>query len=142
MSDNRTEAMNPDEQAVAGVLKKYEDALNRSDTDAALELYASDGVFMPQHSPSSVGAATVRRAYDPVFNTITLQVKFDIAEVKQLAPGWAFARTNSSGRVKIHATGESGPEANQELFVFQKINDKWKIARYCFSTTNPSRGTQ
>ena len=86
MSDNRTEAMNPDEQAVAGVLKKYEDALNRSDTDAALELYASDGVFMPQHSPSSVGAATVRRAYDPVFNTITLQVKFDIAEVKQLRP--------------------------------------------------------
>ena len=134
--------MNAGEQAVAGVLKKYEDALNRSDTDAAMELYASDGVFMPQHSPSSIGAAAVRTTYDAVFNPITLQVKFDVAEVKQLASDWAFARTNSSGKVKIHATGESGPEANQELFVFQKINDTWKIARYCFSTTNRPHNPQ
>jgi uncharacterized protein (TIGR02246 family) len=128
--------MNTEEQAVAGVLKKYEDALNRSDTDAAVGFYASDGVFMPQHSPSSVGAAAIRKAYDAVFNTIALQVKFDIEEVKQLASDWAFARTNSAGKAKIRATGESGPEANQELFVFQKINGTWKIARYCFSTTN------
>jgi len=131
--------MNADEQAVAGVLKKYEDALNRSDTDAAMELYASDAVFMPQHSPSSAGTAAVRKAYDAVFNAITLQVKFEIAEIKQLASDWVLARTNSAGKVKIHATGESGPEANQELFVFQKINGGWKIARYCFSTTNPPR---
>ena len=131
--------MNADEQAVAGVLKKYEDALNRSDTDAAMELYAFDAVFMPQHSPSSVGAAAVRKAYDTVFNTITLQVKFEIAEIKQLASDWVLARTNSAGKVEIHATGESGLEANQELFVFQKINGAWKIARYCFSTTNPPR---
>jgi len=25
----------------------------------------------------------------------------------------------------------------QELFVFQKIDGAWKIARYCFCTTNP-----
>ena len=134
--------MNADEQAVAGVLKKYEDALNRSDTDAAMELYASDAVLMPQHSTSSVGAAAVRKAYDTVFNTITLQVKFEIAEIKQLASDWVLARTNSAGKVKIHATGESGPEANQELFVFQKINGAWKIARYCFSTTNPPHNPQ
>ena len=29
-------------------------------------------------------------------------------------------------------------EANQMLFVFRKIGGtEWKIARYCFSTTNP-----
>jgi len=32
---------------------------------------------------------------------------------------------------------ESAPEANQELCVFQKVRGDWKIARYCFSTTNP-----
>jgi uncharacterized protein (TIGR02246 family) len=62
--------MNAEEQAVAGVLKRYEDALNRSDTDAAMELYASDGVFMPQHSPSSVGAAAVRKAYGAVLTPL------------------------------------------------------------------------
>jgi uncharacterized protein (TIGR02246 family) len=129
--------MNADEKAIAAVLAKYQDALNQSNTDAVMKLYAADGVFMPQNSPSSVGAPTVRKAYDAVFNAIKLTVKFDIAEVRQLGPEWAFARTNSAGRVKVNATGETSAEGNQELFVFQKIGDTWKIARYCFSTTNP-----
>jgi len=131
--------MNANEQAIAAVLAKYQDALNQSDTDAVMKLYAPDSVFMPQNSPSSVGADAVRKAYDAVFNAITLEVKFDVAEIHQIAPDWAIARTNSAGKVKVHATGEGGPEANQELFVFQKIDDAWKIARYCFSTTNPPR---
>jgi uncharacterized protein (TIGR02246 family) len=130
--------MNADEKAIAAVLAKYQDALNQSRTDAVMKLYASDGVFMPQNSPSSVGTQAVRKAYDAVFNAITLNVKFDIAEIRQLAPDWAFARTNSVGRVKVHRTGESAPEGNQELFLFQKIGGEWKIARYCFSTTNPA----
>jgi uncharacterized protein (TIGR02246 family) len=131
--------MNANEKAVAAVLGKYEDALNQSDTDAVMNLYASDGVFMPQNSPSSVGANEVRRAYDAVFKAIKLTVQFNVAEVVELAPDWVFARTKSAGTVKIHATGAGGPEANQELFLFQKIDGAWKIARYCFSTTNPPR---
>jgi uncharacterized protein (TIGR02246 family) len=131
--------MNTNELAVAAVLAKYQDALNQSDTDAVMRLYASDGVFMPQHFPSSVGADAVRKAYLAVFEAITLRVEFKVAEVLQIAPDWAIARTNSAGTAKVNATGDGGPEANQELFVFQKINDAWKIARYCFSTTNPPK---
>jgi uncharacterized protein (TIGR02246 family) len=130
--------MNAEEEAVASVLAKYEDALNQSDTAAVMKLYASDGVFMPQNSPSSAGAQAVRKAYDAVFDAIKLTVKFDIAEIHQLAPEWAFARTNSAGRVRVNATGESSPEGNQELFIFHKIDGDWKIARYCFSTTKPA----
>ena len=129
--------MNANEEAVATVLANYEDALNQSDTEAVMKLYAPDGVFMPQHFPSSVGADAVRKAYDGVFEAITLKVKFVVAEVHQIAPDWAIARTNSAGTVTVKATGGGGPEANQELFVFQKIDGAWKIARYCFSTTNP-----
>lgn len=131
--------MNTDEKAVAAVLTQYQEALNKSDTDAVMKLYASDGVFMPQHFPSSVGANAVRKAYLGVFEAITLKVEFKVAEVLQVAPGWAIARTNSAGTVKVNASGATSPEANQELFVFQKIDDAWKIARYCFSTTNPPR---
>ena len=129
--------MNANEEAVAAVLANYEDALNQSDTEGVMKLYAPDGVFMPQHFPSSVGADAVRNAYDGVFEAITLKVKFVVAEVHQIAPDWAIARTNSAGTVTVKATGGGGPEANQELFVFQKIDNAWKIARYCFSTTNP-----
>jgi uncharacterized protein (TIGR02246 family) len=131
--------MNANEQAVAAVLAKYEEALNQSDIDAVMKLYAFDGVFMPQNSSSSVGADAVRKAYDAVFKTIKLTVKFNVAEILEMAPNWVLARTNSAGTVKVHATGGGGPEANQELFVFQKIDGAWKIARYCFSTTNPPR---
>ena len=130
--------MNANEKAVADVLAKYQDALNQSDTDAVMKLYSHDGVFMPQNSPSSVGEGEVRKAYDAVFKTIKLTVKFNVAEVVEMALNWVFARANSAGTVKVHATGAGGPEANQELFLFQKIDGAWKIARYCFSTTNPA----
>jgi uncharacterized protein (TIGR02246 family) len=131
--------MNTDEKAIANLLAKYEDALNRSDTATVMKLYAPDGVLMAQNFPSSVGADAVRKAYDRVFRAVTLTVKFAVAEVKQVGSDWAFARTNSAGMVKVNATGQSSPEANQELFIFQKVGNDWKIARYCFSTTNPAR---
>ena|SRR3984893_4144727 len=131
--------MNSDEKAVAQVLARYEKALNESDTDAVMKLYASDGVFMAQNFQSSVGTSAVRKAYETVFKTIKLSVKFNIAEVVQVAPEWAFARTNSAGNVTVNATGAKSAEANQELFVFRKTDGAWQIARYCFSTTNPPR---
>lgn len=129
--------MNPAETAVSIVLQHYQDALNASDAEAVMQLYAIDGVFMPQNNPSSVGADAIRAAYNAVFDAIKLTVKFEIAEIRQLAPDWTLSRTNSAGTVRINATGVTVPEANQELFLFQKIGDDWKIARYCFSTTNP-----
>ena len=136
MTEQQYEA---DASAIRGVLSQYEEALNASDTDAVMRLYANDGVFMPQHSPSAVGSDAVRGAYDAVFNTIRLQVSFDIAEVEVVSGEWGFARTNSAGSVTVLADQSGGPEANQELFVFQKVDGDWKIARYCFSTTNPPR---
>jgi uncharacterized protein (TIGR02246 family) len=129
--------MNAEEMAVAEVLNRYQAALNAASTEAVMPLYATDGVFMPQNVPSSIGTAAVRSAYDTVFGAIRLSVSFAVQEVKQLAPEWAMARTNSSGTVKLLANGQTRAEANQELFLFQKIAGEWKIARYAFSTINP-----
>ena len=130
--------MKEQEDAVAAVLMRYQEALNASDTDSVMPLYAEDGVFMAPFSPSAVGVAAVRQAYDAVFRAIKLAVTFEVAEIVAPAPGWAFARTNSAGTVTIHATGAQANEANQELFLFRKGEDgAWKIARYSFSPTNP-----
>jgi uncharacterized protein (TIGR02246 family) len=132
--------MNANEKAVATILAKYEAALNASDTDAVMRLYTEDGVFMPPFSQSAVGADAVRRAYDAVFKAITLRVKFHVAEIVQIAPDWAFARTNSAGTTTVHATRAKSAEANQELFIFRNDADgRWKIARCSFSTTNPAQ---
>jgi uncharacterized protein (TIGR02246 family) len=132
--------MSPTKEAITEVLAKYNDALNASSTDAVMRVYAEEGVFMAPYSPSAVGSEALRKAYDAVFKSITLNVKFTIAEIVDLAPEWAFARTNSAGTTLDHATGTRSVEANQELFIFRKDSGgSWKIARYSFSSTNPPR---
>ena len=126
-----------DETAIRGVLSAYEEALNASNTEAVMPLYTDDGVFMPPNNPSAVGKTAVRQAYDAVFKAITLNVEFTVAELVKMSPERAFVRTNSAGTNKINATGATGAEGNQELFIFKKgTHGKWRIARYSFSTTN------
>ncbi len=128
-------------QAHAGIestMAAYNAALNGGDTAAVLTLYVEGGVFMAPYSQSFVGKEAVRVAYDKVFAELKFDVKFNIAEIVQMAPDWAFVRTNSAGTTRHHSTGKTTSEANQELFVLEKGHDgKWRIARYSFSSTNP-----
>src|SRR5271166_5319676 len=105
--------MNANEKAVADVLAKYQDALNNSDTNAVMRLYADVGVLMPPYSQSAIGAAAVRQAYAAVFKAIELSVKFSVAEVVEMTPNGVFARTNSAGTATMNATGAKSAEANQ-----------------------------
>ena len=131
------QAADSDKAQIEAALKGYERVLNASDVDGVLKLYTEDGVFMAQHNPSAVGVQQVEAAYTAVFQAIDLNVEFDIVEIEVIADDWAYVRSNSSGTTTINATGDKVAEGNQELFVMQKIDGDWKIARYAFSTTNP-----
>ena len=131
--------MNSDEKAMVTVLMQYGDAANRADATAVQALYAPDGVLMAESSDSVVGADTVGEAYKGMFGVIRLDIAFKVAEARQLSPEWGFIRSHSTGTIRIAATGASIPEANQELFLFQKVGQDWKIARYSFSTTLPAQ---
>ncbi|WP_131113840.1 YybH family protein [Lichenihabitans psoromatis] len=129
------------EEAKAGIehtMAAYNAALNGGDTSRVLPLYTEDGVFMPPFSQSAVGKTAIKTAYDAVFAELKFHVKFAVVELEQMAPTWAFVRTNSAGTTDHHSTGKTTSEANQELFVFKKGEDgTWRIARYSFSPTNP-----
>ncbi|RPT44497.1 DUF4440 domain-containing protein [Pseudomonas aeruginosa] len=129
------------ETAVTRQLERYEQALNASDVDAVMKLYARDPVFMPQHSLPAVGREAVRAAYRQVFAKIRLDIDFSIDEIRPLGPDRAFARTRSNGTVKVLGVdAPAGAEANQEVFLLHRENDgQWRFARYIFSTTNPPR---
>ena len=130
-----------DEAAIRSVMASYNDALNSGSTDAAMALYAEDGVFMPPYSQSAVGKEAVRKDYDAVFAELKFDVKFTIAELVVMAPNWAYVRTNSAGMTGHASTGKTTAEANQELFIFKKGgHGEWRIARYSFSPTNPPSG--
>jgi uncharacterized protein (TIGR02246 family) len=127
-----------DKAGIESTLAAYNTALNGGETSAVLPLYTDDGVFMPPYSQSAIGPDSVRNAYDNVFKELKFNVKFNIVELFQMAPTWAYVRTNSAGTTAHSSTGKTTSEANQELFIFKKGDDgKWRIARYSFSPTNP-----
>ena len=49
-------------EAVTTLLGKYNAALNASNTEAVMPLYAEDGVFMPPYIQSAFGSEAVRKA--------------------------------------------------------------------------------
>ena len=124
---------------IRSVLKDYEAALNAGDTDRILGLYGEQPVFMPQHAPALVGRQAVRAGYEHVFDTLRLDITFDIHEVEDLGDR-AWARTSSAGRQTLLATGETRQEGNNELFVLRRENGDWKIHQYLFATNQPPHG--
>ncbi|MES2356419.1 MAG: nuclear transport factor 2 family protein [Pseudomonadota bacterium] len=119
---------------IESVLKGYEQSLNASDVEGVIQLYTDDAVLLAPDAPSAVGIEAVRYAYTTTFQAISLNIHFEIAEMKLLSPEWAFLRTNSTGVIKIVANGAQIPEGNQELFLLRKSHGYWKIARYSFSS--------
>lgn len=131
-STSTTMSTDNDQTAIKELLFKYRDALNASSVDQVMPLYTTDGLFMPTGFPTAVGTEQVKGAYTGVFSMIKLNIEFFIDEI-EVDGDHAFARTTSKGSTLIHATGETVPEENRELFVLQRTAGGWRIARYMFN---------
>ena len=127
-----------EKQKIEALLSEYEKSLNTSDPKLAQSLYTKDGIFMPTEAPSGIGSGGILKSYEYVFSQIQLNIEFFIEEI-QVEGNMAFAVTSSKGTTLIHATGDTVPEANRELFVFEKVDGEWKIARYMFNKTEPRK---
>lgn len=123
---------------IEAVLEQYQRALNSSDAVLAQSLYTEAGIFMPTEAPSAVGSENILQSYQYIFSQIQLNIEFFIEEVK-VENKLAFATTSSKGTTLIHASGATIPEANRELFVFEKMEEEWKIARYMFNKTSTQK---
>lgn len=127
-----------EKQQIEELLGNYQKSLNTSDAKLAQSLYTKDGIFMPTEAPSGIGSEEILKSYEHVFSQIQLNIEFFIEEI-QVEGNMGFAVTSSKGTTKIHATGDTVPEANRELFVFEKVDGIWKIARYMFNKTEPRK---
>jgi len=123
---------------IVAVLKSYERALNASDVARVVQLYTADAVLMAPNAPTAIGTDAVRAAYTGIFQAIDIDLTFEVAEIHVVSPEWAFLRSTSNGSVVVLASGAQIPSSNQELFVLQKCEGHWKLARYSFSSTLPS----
>src|SRR5580700_6155320 len=69
---------------IVNVIKAYEKSLNTSDTRAALALYGSDPVFLPEYSVALSGRDAVKAGYDRVFGDVRLNVSFTVHEIVEM----------------------------------------------------------
>ena len=123
---------------IRSLIKSYEEALNRNDVLTIVGLYSKRPVFMPQHALAQVGKKAILAAYEGVFKSIDLDIKFTIYEVEVLGDT-AWARTSTTGKTKIRGNGKIVNEGNNELFILKKQIGKWKIHQYLFSTNRPKK---
>ncbi len=125
-----------DVQAIEALLSTYERALNTADAELAASLYAEDGVFMPLFLPTAAGDE-ILGSYRQIFATLKFEIAFHIDDIS-IDGDTAHALTRSEGHTTQVESGNRGPESNRELFVFQRRDGEWKIARYMFNKTNPT----
>jgi uncharacterized protein (TIGR02246 family) len=120
--------------AIEKLIFTYQDALNASDANRVLALYTKDGVLMANAAPTAEGAEAVKGTYQYVFDNFTYTLQFAVLEV-EVQGNVAFARSTSKGSFVIKASGQTVADENRELFVFEKENGQWKIARYMYNKT-------
>ncbi|MBC7774846.1 MAG: DUF4440 domain-containing protein [Phycisphaerae bacterium] len=118
--------------AIEKLILAYQDALNASDASKVINLYTPTGVLMANAAPTAEGAEQVKGTYQYVFDNFTYALQFTILEI-EVNGNTAFARSTSKGSFVIKASGQTVPDENRELFVFQKVNGQWKIARYMYN---------
>jgi ketosteroid isomerase-like protein len=129
-------------QEITNLLKRYEEALNSSNAQAALALYGSDPIVMPQGAPAFIGREEVQKIYNHFFEVLKLNVIFTIHEIVDMGVDLAYGRTTSAGTKELLASHKVSAEANNELFIFRKEQDHWKIHRYLFSTANATESQE
>lgn len=120
-----------DEKEIRQLLKSYRNALSESAPEKVVENYTADGVVMGPGSPTAIGDE-LSETYSGIFSNVGLDLDFTVANMI-IGKKYAVVQSTSDGTATVVATGEQAPEQNRELFIMEKENGSWKIARYMYN---------
>ena len=121
------------------ILDSYSKALDANDVETLVGLYSPNGVFMREDMPAVVGREALRASYKNVFATLKVGLSFKVQEAEQSGDlGWA--RSVSTGKVKVLASGAETSESYNQLIVFRKEAGAWKIRSYLYASNKSAPG--
>ena len=124
-----------DKQQIEEVIHNYGRAMNSSDLEGVIALYAKDAVFMPSGHPTAVGHKQIRSAYDQEFKMIDLNVAIVIDEIVQHGK-FAFVRSRSDGKLTLLRSNKIiSTDKYRAFFALEKTEGQWRIARFMFNFT-------
>lgn len=120
-----------DEAAIRARLTAYRTALAKSDPNAVVTNYTADGVVMGPGSPTAIGDQ-LTDTYAGIFSNVGLDLDFTLANMV-IGDKYAIVQSTSDGTATVKANSDTAPEQNRELFVLEKEDGDWKIARYMYN---------
>ena len=128
-------ASRQDQTAINRLLADYAAALKTESPQAVAALFTADGVVMPYSSPTAAGKQGLEGNYSGLFANVGLDLDFTVLEMNVLSR-YAFVRSTSKGPVTVKSTRQTAPDDFRELWVMEKVNGQWKIARYMFNQSH------
>lgn len=131
-SNKNSNSNKMEKAAIEKLIVAYQDALNASDVNRVVDLYTKNGVLIANAAPTAEGTEQVKGTYQYVFDNFTYTLQFTILDI-EVHGNVAFARSTSKGSFVIKSGGQTVADENRELFVFEKVNGQWKIARYMYN---------
>lgn len=126
-----------DEQAIRDANARWLELIRNKDADGIRQLYAEDGVVLPQNGKAAVGRDAIGRwwasqmtapAYALTFGTD--QLLFSTARDMALDRGW----------YRFSAQGPDGAinDSGKYVVVWRKIDGDWKVAADIYNTDLPA----
>ena len=129
-----------DAAPLRSIMERYAAALRGNDVDTLVSLYTANGVFMRENMPAVVGRDALRAAYRQIFATLKLDLSFDVQEAEIVGDmGWL--RAVSKGKIKVLATGVETTDSFNEMIVFRREADGWKIRSCLYASNQPGAQT-
>ena len=125
-----------DAAPLRSIMEKYAAALRANDVDALVALYTTNGVFMREDMPAVVGRDALRAAYRQIFATLKLDLTFDVVEA-EIAGDMGWLRAVSKGKIKVLATGVETTDSFNEMIVFRREAEGWKIRSCLYASNQP-----
>jgi uncharacterized protein (TIGR02246 family) len=125
-------AQSKDASLAQKTVHDYFSALNASNADKVVSLFAKDGVLLPTGAPTAEGTVQLKGNYDYVFDNFSFDLKETIESVF-VFDDYAYVRSTSKGSLLIKSENQKVTEDFREVFVLKKINGDWKIDTYMYN---------
>jgi len=129
---------NQERSAIEKLIFSYSDAFNAADISKIVASFTSDGINMPNSGPLTGGTEQLTKAFGFLLSMAQIHIQYLIDEII-VTGDYAYARTNSTVKTIIRASGENILLENKELFVLRNDNSEWKITHYIFNNTKTTK---
>ena len=127
-----------EQSAIEKLIFSFSDAFNAADISKTVASFTPDGINMPNNAPSAKGTENLAKAFGFLFSNAGINIQYTIDEIT-VNGEYAYARTNSTVKTIVRASGDQILLENKELFVLHRCNGEWKISHYIFNNTKTTR---